>query len=145
MESTIATLEQANKKHTRRFNEEVWGHRNFAAIDQFVAREFIGYNPARPESICGPDGVRDLANLLYVAFPDCEVALEQVIADGNWVAQRVSISATYKGEFMGVEPTESPVELTGMNHALRGRQVGRRIRDLGHVGPVHPTGDYRTT
>lgn len=114
-QETMATPEQANKEHARRFNEEVWGKSNFEAIGHLVAEDFVGHNPALPEPVRGADGVREVAEMLYAAFPDCEVELEQVIADGDWLAQRVTVTATHEGEFMGIEPTGEEVEVTGMN------------------------------
>jgi len=137
----MTTQEQANKKHARRFNEEVWGQRNFATIDQLVAKDFIGYNPGRPEPVRGSDGVRKLADLLYAAFPDCEVTLEQVVADGDWVAQRVSVTATHNGEFMGIEPTGNPVERIGMDFTrfeggkwVEGYEIWDMLRLLTQLG-----------
>lgn len=111
----MATQEQDNKEQARRFNEEVWGKSNLDAIDHLVADDFVGHNPARPKPIRGADGVREVVELLQVAFPDCEVELEQVIADGDWLAQRVTVTATHEGEFMGIDPTGKQVEVTGMN------------------------------
>ncbi|WP_135304816.1 ester cyclase [Haloarcula amylovorans] len=111
----MATPEQDNKEHARRFNEEVWGKSNLDAIDHLVADDFVGYNPARPEPLRGADGVREVAELLQAAFPDCEVELEQVLADGDWLTQRVTVSATHEGEFMGIAPTGKQVEITGIS------------------------------
>lgn len=106
---------RVNTDHARRFNEEVWGKYNFEAIHDFVAEDFVGYNPALPEPVRGGDGVREVAEMLHAAFPDCEVELEQVIAEGDWVAQRLTATATHEGEFVGIEPTGKRVEFTGMN------------------------------
>lgn len=111
----MATPAQTNKEHARRFNEEVWGKSNFDAIDHLVADDFVGHNPSLHEPVRGPDGVREIAEMLHAAFPDCEVELEDVIADGNRVAQRVTLTATHEGEFMGIDPTGEQVEVTGMN------------------------------
>lgn len=111
----MATPGQDNKEYAHRFNEEVWGQYNFDAIDRLVADDFVGHNPARPEPVRGVDGVREVAETLHTAFPDCEVELEQVIADGDWIAQRITATGTHEGGFVGVEPTGKQVELTGMS------------------------------
>lgn len=111
----MTTPERDNKDRARRFNEEVWGEYNLGAIDELVAEEFIGHNPAFPEPVRGPGGVREVAEMLHAAFPDCEVELEEIVADGDWLAQRVTLTATHEGEFMGIDPTGEQVAVTGMN------------------------------
>jgi steroid delta-isomerase-like uncharacterized protein len=111
----MATRERDNKEHARRFNEEIWGQYNFDAIDHLVAEDFVGHNPARPAPVRGVDGVREVAEMLHAAFPDCAVDLEQVIAEDDWVAQRITATGTHEGEFMDIEPTGERVEMTGMN------------------------------
>lgn len=111
----MTTRDQENKDHARRFNEEVWGEFNVEAIDELVAEDYVGHNPALPEPVRGADGVREVAEMLHAAFPDCEVELEEVVADGDWLAQRVTLTATHEGEFMGIDPTGKRIEATGMN------------------------------
>ncbi|WP_096391421.1 ester cyclase [Halopenitus persicus] len=125
--------EQTNEKYARRFNEEVRGQRNGDAIDQLVADDVVGDNAARPEPVRGSDGVRELADLLYAACPDCGVRLKQIVADGDRIAQRVSVTATHEGEFMGIDPTGNPVALTGMDltRFVDGKWVeGYDLRDM---------------
>lgn len=142
--------EQENREHARRFNEEVWGQYNFDAIDDLVAEDFVGYNPALPEPVRGTDGVREVAEMLHAAFPDCEVELEEVIADGDWLAQRVRLSATHEGEFMGIEPTGKQIEIMGMNVTrledgkwAEGYELWDTFGLLQQLGVVEPPGDQR--
>lgn len=109
------TTEHDLTDYARRFNREVWDESNLDAIDDVVAEDFVGHNPALREPVRGADGVREIAEMLHAAFPDCEVELEEVVAEGDWLAQRVTITATHEGEFMGVEPTGERVTATGMN------------------------------
>lgn len=146
--STMATTERDNEDHARRFNEAVWGRYDFEAIDDLVAEDFVGYNPALPEPVRGPDGVREVAETLHAAFPDCEVELEQVIAEGDWLAQRITATGTHEGEFMGIEPTGNRVELAGMNITrfedgkwAEGYELWDMFGLLRQLGAIeHPTG-----
>ena len=42
---------------------------------------------------------------LWSAFPDMRATPEVTVADGGWIAQRLSVSGTMQGAFMGMEPT----------------------------------------
>lgn len=43
------------------------------------------------------------------AFPDLHLETESILADGNRVAMRVTLTATHKGEFLGVPGTGNRV------------------------------------
>lgn len=98
-----------------RWNEEIWHEQNVNVIDDLVAAEFVGYNPSRPEPLHGPEAVRGAAEMVHEAFPDIEVQTEEVVAEDDRIAQRVTVTATHEGEFMGIDPTGTQVTFTGMN------------------------------
>jgi predicted ester cyclase len=48
------------------------------------------------------------------AFPDFSTSIEQVVAEGDWIAFRLRHSGTHRGEYLGVAPTGRRVEFTSM-------------------------------
>ncbi len=46
------------------------------------------------------------------AFPDFQVTVEDVVAEGDKVASRVTFKGTHKGEFQGIAPTNRPVTVS---------------------------------
>lgn len=42
---------------------------------------------------------------LWAAFPDVQGTPQETISEGPWVAQRVMVSGTMQGAFMGMAPT----------------------------------------
>jgi predicted ester cyclase len=48
------------------------------------------------------------------AFPDFSTTIEQLLADGEWVAFRLKHRGTHRGEFLGVAPTGRRVEFTSL-------------------------------
>lgn len=48
------------------------------------------------------------------AFPDFSTSIEQLVAEGDWVAFRLKHIGTHKGEFLGVAPTGRRVEFTSV-------------------------------
>ncbi len=61
----------------------------------------------------------------HSAFSDATLAVEEMVADGDSVAVRYTATGTYDGEFMGVEPTGTDVEIVGfeINWLADGRIV----------------------
>ena len=106
--------EQANKEFARRWNEEIWDQQNLGVIDDLVADDFVGRDPSRPEPVRGPEGVREVVEILFSAFPDTQVDLEGVVAEGDRIAMRITASGTHEGEFMGIEPTGEEMEVSVM-------------------------------
>ncbi len=52
---------------------------------------------------------------LHSAFPDVHMDVEDMIAEGDKVVARVSVSGTHQGEFMGIDPTGNRVTITGID------------------------------
>ena len=46
---------------------------------------------------------------LHRAFPDLHVTIEDLIAEGDKVVSRNTVTGTHDGEYMGVPPTGRPV------------------------------------
>lgn len=132
-------------RFARRWNEEIWGEGNLDATDDLVAEDFVGYDASRSEPVRGPEGVREIAEALLAGFPDCEVDLEQVVAEGDWVAQRLTASGTHEGEFMGIEPTGKEMEVAVMSFqrvrdgkVVEERQIVDTLGMLAQLGVVEP-------
>ena len=80
-------------------------------IDGFgdlVADDFIEHQggPGFPAT---KEGTLDFFRSLRAAFPDMQMDVEDVIADGDKTVARVTVTGTHQGEFMGVPPTGTRV------------------------------------
>jgi predicted ester cyclase len=49
-----------------------------------------------------------------LAFPDFHTTIENVIAEGDWVAFQLRHQGTHRGEFLGVAPTGRRVDFRSM-------------------------------
>jgi hypothetical protein len=52
--------------------------------------------------------------MMRIAFPDFRFELEDLIAEGDEVAVRLSVSGTHRGEMMGMAPTGKGVTASGI-------------------------------
>ena len=73
----------------------------------------------------GVGGLREYYTDLRRAFPDMRLASEDVLADGEKVANRYTFYGTHKGEYMGVAPTMKLIISAGIviNHFQSGKCV----------------------
>ncbi len=104
---------EQNKAIVRRTLEEPWKG-NLDVIDELVATDYVGHDPATPEPLYGPEGVKEFITTYRAAFPDARIMVEQQLAEGELVATRWSGRGTHEGELMGIEPTGKQVTVSGL-------------------------------
>jgi steroid delta-isomerase-like uncharacterized protein len=95
-----------NKESMRRFFDEVVNGGDVALIDELLAADFVEHEEF-PGLAGGREGTKQFFTLMRTAFPDLRVDLDDLIAEGDKVVARSSMSGTHKAEFMGMAPTGS--------------------------------------
>jgi steroid delta-isomerase-like uncharacterized protein len=95
---------EENKALTRRFYEEIYNQRHLAVIEELTAPEAFSHE-APPGTAEGPEGVRQVMHMLASAFPDLRMTVEDLIAEGDKVVARTTLSGTHQGVFLGIRPT----------------------------------------
>lgn len=93
--------------------------------------DYVGHTSTRAEALQGRDDMTEYIEVTRAAFPDLELALEHLVADGEWVASHWTATGTHEGELMGIEPTGNAYEATGMEVT---RIEDGRIVEQWHVG-----------
>jgi steroid delta-isomerase-like uncharacterized protein len=107
---------QENKELARRFMDEVWNKGNLDFIDEVTAPNHVSHDPASPEDMGGGvEGLRRFTEMYRSAFPDIQMTVEDVIAEGDKVVTRWTARATHQGELMGIPPSGNRVEVTGIS------------------------------
>ncbi len=92
-----------NKAIVRRAFEEPWKG-NLDLVDEVVASDYVGHDPASPDPLQGPDGVKEFISTYREAFHDARIRVEEQLAEGDLVATRWSGRGTHEGELMGSSP-----------------------------------------
>jgi SnoaL-like polyketide cyclase len=96
-----------------RFGEEVLNDKNFSAIDEIAADDYVEPDP-RPGQAPGRDGLKALLETkLFPAFPDGQWIDEEQGAEGDKVVTRFTFYGTHQGTFMGIPPTGRRVAVGG--------------------------------
>jgi steroid delta-isomerase-like uncharacterized protein len=108
----IMSTEQ-NKALVRRFFEEVTNQRNVAVADELFVTDYVHHDPTLPPELQrGLDNYKQVNAMFLAAFPDLHGTIEDLIAEENKVATRLTWCGTHKGELMGIPPTGKQVTMT---------------------------------
>ena len=84
---------------------------------------------ASPEPMHGFKGYKDVLDMMRGAMPDVKWTAEEIIADGNKVMVRFTMSGTHTNPFMGMPATGRPISVTAMN--IYELKDGKIIREHG--------------
>jgi steroid delta-isomerase-like uncharacterized protein len=90
----------ANKQVARRFIDEVFVHGDPDAIDELAAEDFVAHTFG-PQPV-GRDMLKAALPRVAAGIVDPEFRIDDVIAEGDRVAVRLTSSATHVGPFMGM-------------------------------------------
>ena len=96
-------LTEELKHYARRFPEELLTQGDLAVADEVLAPDCIYHAPA--PSPPGVEGMKQWVRALRRAFPDLRAIVEDEIAEGDRVVQRLTLSGTHTGPFLGIPPT----------------------------------------
>jgi predicted ester cyclase len=91
------------KARARRIPEELFTQGDLAVADELLDPGCLYHAPA--PSAPGSGGIKGWVMLLRRAFPDLYAIVEDEIAEGDRVVQRLTLCGTHQGEFAGVLPT----------------------------------------
>ncbi|HLF77911.1 MAG TPA: ester cyclase [Dehalococcoidia bacterium] len=103
-------MSEANKALAKQLFEGI-GAGNFAVIDSLIVDNFVEHEELPPDMPAGKEGVKALFSMLRGAFPDLQVAIDHMVAEGDLVSAFVVFKGTHKGDFMGIPATGKPVSI----------------------------------
>ncbi len=110
-------MSEENKALVRRWFDEVWNQGRSDAIDEMFAPDGIAHGLSEDEGkpLRGPADFKPFHEIFRGAFPDVEVVMEDMIAEGDLVAARCSVRGKHTGDHLGVTASNAPVQFTGIS------------------------------
>ena len=99
--------ETINKLAFRRFSSAVnSGDTELISktIDEVVQPDALIRTPL-PIEAAGPELLKEVFGRLHRAFPDLHITVEDLIAEGDKVVARDTVTGSHQGEYMGLSPT----------------------------------------
>lgn len=104
----------ANKALVRGFFEDVWSTGDIARRDAFLASDYRGHLSGSPQTI-DRNGWTTWFQGFRSAFPDARFTVEDMIAEGDRVAARLTMRGTHSGPLNGIPATGRSVVVSGMS------------------------------
>ena len=108
---------------------------------QLLDDSYVGETETAPGPIRGLQESRQFLDRLFTAFPDLRLETEQILASGDQVISLFRATATHKGNFMGIAPTNKSVSWRGCSvveirngKATRGRVYADHVSLLQQLG-----------
>ena len=131
---------EENKAIVRRFIE-AYNEGNLDLFDDLLAPDYFDHT-----SQVGREGLKQLFNMAFKAFPDLHETIEGIIAEGDEVWVRITFTGTHTGEWMGLAPTGKKVtsEMVDIFRIVNGklveyRDVGDRLDFFKQLGVIEYT------
>lgn len=97
----------ANAKLMRRFYSEVYNLRNVEFLRAHLHPEVVGHGPGIEDRVEGIEQVVGFSEYVYEVYEDYHLEVNDVVADGNRVVVRGTVTATHI-------PTGRPSSFCGM-------------------------------
>ena len=94
---------EKNKAVVNRVVDEMFNKGNLAVADEVLATNYVYHFPMM--EIKGPEGFKQFVSTMRTAFPDMKITIDDLLAEGDMVAARITMQGTFKGEMLGMAPT----------------------------------------
>lgn len=112
-------MTEPNKTTVRRLITELVNEKRYEIAPDLIAENYVRHEPGTPAEPGGPDEFVSMLETLHEGFPDLEMSIDGVIAEGDLVSFYATEHGTHEGRFMGLEPTGREIEITGnVTHRL---------------------------
>jgi predicted ester cyclase len=95
------------KAFVRRFVEEVQSGHKIELIDEFVSHDLVNHSAGSTPPYV--EGTKQLFTMIFTAFPDVRVTIQDQTVDGDKVWTRKTYHGSHLGPFMGLPPTGKPI------------------------------------
>ena len=92
-----------NKAVIRRLIDAVYNEGNLDVVDELVAPDVFNH-PAVPEHRHGTDGFKHVIEWVRTIGPDTRYHIDDIIAEGDKVAVRMTVSGTHTGPIGDIPP-----------------------------------------
>jgi len=108
------SLLQENKRLAREYYETVVSQGALQRLPQYVSPRYAEIHQGVRHEL-GYEGAREHILGVRRTYPDLQLVVERQIAEGEWVVSVVTGRGTHRGVWLGMKPTNKPVQITAVN------------------------------
>jgi predicted ester cyclase len=102
---------EENKTIVRRFITEILQHGDISIIDQICAPNYVNRMTGQ-----GIESFKQMAGLMQTVIPDYQVTIENLVAEGDDVVARFTMTGTITGSIMGSKPSGKAFSVRGLTY-----------------------------
>ena len=138
---SVPTIEpDENKAIVRRFIEEIFVGGRKESVDELLTDDFVAHTWPSPSGDPKAD-LKAAIDRVAAGLSDAAFTIDDLIAEGDQVAARLTTAATQTGPFMGMEPTGRRYEIEEIHwFRLRDGKVVEHWHQLDQMGMMKQLG-----
>lgn len=106
-------MSEQNKEIVRRI-QEAFDTGNLDALEDLIAPDIASHDTP-PGAPGGREGAKMGHQMVLSWFPDYRVEIDEILAEGDRVVMRFTVSGTHQGEMMGFAPTGKRFSVPGFS------------------------------
>lgn len=125
------TTPETNKAFIKQFMERAFNEGDLTVVDAALTQDGIDHQEALGTNFA--THLKAVITMLRTAFPDLHFELHDMLAEGDLVAFRSTMTGTHRGPFQGLPPTGMPISVAHMHFV---RLVNGKTSNLWHVWDV---------
>ena len=115
--------EEQNKELVRKVIERALNGGDLDYADEVFHSDYVAHVP-RVGEMQGPEGFKNVISVWHRACPDFNMTIEELVADGDFVATRFTTRGTNTGSLLGFAPTGKSMIVHGQElHRIQDGQV----------------------
>jgi steroid delta-isomerase-like uncharacterized protein len=116
MEKEQQQEEEKNETLALRYHNDIFQKGRLEVADEILSPNFVLHNPVLPEELRkGPEGTKKYASTVIAAVPDRKLVHDDILAKGDKVLFRWTLSGTNTGPLFGNPPTGKAYVATGFD------------------------------
>ncbi len=133
--------ESANVRLIRRYFEELWNEGRVELVPEFLGEGYVNHSPGTKDMPRDRSGVAGIVRAMRAAFPDLHYRIEEMVAAGDAVAVRLTVTGTHLGDFFGAPPSGKSFEVTQFNlEHVEGGKIVAHHRATDELSLLRQTG-----
>ena len=105
----------ARNKEIARKVYEVFGNGNYNELDNIISNDVVEHTPDPFIKGTGLKYVKDLFKAYKEAIPDLNFTINDLIAEGDMIVARITLTGTNKGSIMGKPATNKKIKIDGID------------------------------
>ena len=128
-----------NKAIVRRFVDEIFVQGKEASVDELLADDFVAHT--WPSTGKPKDDLKAAIGMARNALAEVQFTIDDLIAEGDRVAARLTTGARQVGEFMGMKPSSKRYEIEEIHvFRLRDGKVVEHWHQFDQMGMMKQLG-----